>query len=101
LERIYNSDSFNDINFGNKINIQGINQELIQSKGLTSLEIQTTKYIIPHNFHIVEITFSKPCDGILGIDFIKIYKKYINRSAHNRTRQYKLSYTCSHKLQLW
>ena len=68
-----NSDTFNDINIDNKINIQGINQGLIQSKGLTSLEIQTTKYIIPHNFHIVESTFSIPCDGILGIDFIKKY----------------------------
>jgi len=61
-----NSDTFNDIHVDNKINIKGINQGLIQSKGLTLLEIQTTKSLISHNFHIVESTFSIPCDTILG-----------------------------------
>lgn len=43
------------------------NQITIQA----SIEIQTNKYIIPHNFHILDNQFPVPCDGILGIDFIK------------------------------
>lgn len=43
----------------------------MKSHGLASIEIQTNRYIIPHNFHIVDSNFAIPCDGIIGIDFIK------------------------------
>lgn len=65
------ADYFNSIQDDSIINIQGISQEIIESKGLTSIELQTDKYIIPHSFHIVNQQFPIPCDGIIGIDFIK------------------------------
>jgi len=68
-----NSDVFHDIQSNNTINIQGISKEVTKSKGLVSIEIQTTKYIIPHNFHIVHLPFAIPCEGILRTDFINKY----------------------------
>jgi len=53
------------------INIQGIGQRVIKSQGTTSIELQSTKYIIPHEFYLVDSNYSLPCDGIIGIDFIK------------------------------
>lgn len=47
------ADYFNSIQDDGIINIQGISQEIIKSKGLISIELQTDKYIITHNFHIV------------------------------------------------
>jgi len=64
-----NSDNFQNIQDNHIINIQGISQKVTKSKGL----IQTSKYIIPHDFHIVNMQFAIPCDGILGIDFSKRY----------------------------
>lgn len=40
---------------------------------MINTEIQTGKFVIPHNFHVVNFEFPIPCDGILGIDFIKKY----------------------------
>jgi len=68
-----NSDNFQNIQDNHIINIQGISQEVTKSRGLTSIEIQTSKYIIQHDFHIVNMQFAIPCDVILGIDFIKRY----------------------------
>jgi len=68
-----NSDVFHDIQDNYIIAKKGISQDVTKSKGLTSIEIQTTKYLIPHDFHIVDSQFAIPCDGILGIDFIKKY----------------------------
>jgi len=68
-----NSDVFPDIQFDYVINIQGISQENTKSIGQISIEIQTTKYIILHNFHIENLQFAIPFGGILGIDFIKKY----------------------------
>jgi len=68
-----NYDNFQNIQDNHIINIQGISQEVTKSKGLTSIEVQTSKYIIQHDFHIVNMQFAVPCDGILGIDFIKRY----------------------------
>jgi len=65
------ADYFNSIQDDSIINIQGISQEIIESKGLTSIKLQTNKYIIPHNFHIVNQQFPIPCDGIIVIDFIR------------------------------
>jgi len=53
------------------INIEGIGQGVIKSQGTTLIELQSTKYIIPHEFHLVNPNFAIPCDGIIGIDFIK------------------------------
>lgn len=47
------ADYFNSIQDDGIINIQGISQEIIKSKGLISIELQTDKYIITLNFHIV------------------------------------------------
>jgi len=68
-----NSAVFKNIKNNYTINIQGTSQEVTKSKGRTSIEIQTSKYIIPHNFQIVNLEFAILCDGILGIDFIKKY----------------------------
>jgi len=68
-----NCDVFHDMQDNYIIDIRGISQEVTKSKWLTSIEIQTTKYIIQHGFHIVDLQFAIPCDGILGIDFIKKY----------------------------
>jgi len=51
-----NSDNFQNIQDNHIINIQGISQEV--SKGLTSIEIQTSMYIIQHDFHIVNMQFA-------------------------------------------
>jgi len=66
-----NADIFNNIQIKNTINIQGISEGIIKSKGLAPKEVQTDKYIIPYNFHIVNQDFAIPCDGIIGLDFIK------------------------------
>jgi len=50
-----NSDVVPDIQSDYVINIQGISQDITKSIGQISIEIQTTKYIIPHNFHIVDL----------------------------------------------
>jgi len=68
-----NSGVFHDIKDNYIIDIKGISQEVTKSKKVTSIEIQTTKYIIQHDFHIVDLQFAVPCDGILGIDIIKKY----------------------------
>jgi len=68
-----NSDNFQNIQDNHIINIQGISQEVTKSNGLTSIEIQTSKYIIQHDFRIVNMQSAIPCDGILGSDFIKRY----------------------------
>jgi len=73
-----NSDNFQNIQDNHIINIQGIIQEVTKSKGLTSIEIQTSKYIIPHDFHIVNMQLAIPCDGILGIDFITRYNSQLD-----------------------
>jgi len=65
-----NSDNFK-IQDDKIINIQGIGQGVIKSQGTTLIDLQSTKYIIPHEFHLVNSNFSIPCDGIIGIDFIK------------------------------
>jgi len=65
-----NSDVFHDIQDNYIIDIRGISQEVTKSKGLTSIEIQSTKYIVKHDFHIVDFHFGILCDGI---DFIKKY----------------------------
>jgi len=66
-----NADTFSNIQIRNTINIQGIGKGIIKSKGLAPVELQTDKYIIPYNFHIVNQDFAIPCYGIIGIDFIK------------------------------
>jgi len=66
-----NADTFSNIQIKNTINIQGIGEGIIKSKGLAPVELQTDKYIIPYNFYIVNKDFAIPCDGIIGIDFIK------------------------------
>jgi len=73
-----NIDIFNNIQIKNTINIQGIGEGIIKSKGLAPIELQTDKYIIPYNFHIVNQDFAIPCDGIIGIDFIKELNYQIN-----------------------
>jgi len=49
-----NSYVFHDLQDNYFIDIRGISQEVTKSKGLTSIEIQTTKYLIKHDFHIVD-----------------------------------------------
>lgn len=51
--------------------ISGIGQSVIHSLGKAKSEILTNDVIIKHYFQIVDENFSIPCDGILGLDFIK------------------------------
>jgi len=67
------SDFFKYVRNNNTIKIQGLSQELTKSKALAPTENQTSKYIIPHDFHILNIQFAISCDRIEGIDFIKNY----------------------------
>lgn len=53
--------------------ISGIGEGTIQSLGTTHLELCNKYYFIPHEFHVVHENFPIPCDGILGMDFIKHY----------------------------
>lgn len=73
---IENSDDSDDIQDNYIIDIKEISQEVTKSKGLTSIEMQTTKYIIQHDFHIYNLEFSIPCDDILGIDVSSSYNLF-------------------------
>jgi len=42
-----NADTFSNIQIKNTINIQGVGEGIIKSKGLAPVELQTDKYIIP------------------------------------------------------
>jgi len=65
-----NSDVFHDIQINKTIDIRGIGEGVINSKGLVSIELQTDKYIIPYKFHLLHSDFAIPCDGI-DLHFIK------------------------------
>jgi len=54
-----NSDNFQNIQDNYIINIQGISHEVTKLKGLTSIEIQTFKYIIQHDFHCTALRSSR------------------------------------------
>lgn len=73
---IENSDDFDDIQDNYIIDIKEISQEVTKSRGLTSIEMQTTKYIIQHDFHIYNLEFAIPCDDILGIDLSSSYNLF-------------------------
>jgi len=45
-----NIDIVNNIQIKNTINIQGIGEGIIKSKGLAPIELQIDKYIIPYLF---------------------------------------------------
>lgn len=64
---------YNNINFSNISNITGVGQGTIQSIGTVDLDIRIQDVLVPHEFHVVPENFPIPCDGIIGIDFIKKY----------------------------
>lgn len=76
-----NSDVFNDIQNNKIIDIRGIGEGVINSKGLVSIELQTDKYIIPYKFHLLNSDFAIPCDGIIGLDFIKTFNCKIDYNS--------------------
>lgn len=61
-------------NKSNKTNIAGIGQGTIQSIGQASIDLLFDK----HDFQIVHNEFSIPCDGIIGLDFIRKFNCQID-----------------------
>lgn len=53
--------------------ISGIGQGTMTSLGSIQLDLRVDKFIVPHEFQVVHWSFPIPCDGILGIDFMKKY----------------------------
>lgn len=51
--------------------ISGIGQGVISSLGCARMEIGAENYLVTHDFHVVRDNFPIPCDGLLGMDFIK------------------------------
>lgn len=53
--------------------LSGIGQGKIKSIGTTHFDLRYKNFLIPHTFHVVNDDFPIPCDGIIGMDFIKKY----------------------------
>lgn len=58
----------------NIINIKGVTDHRIASKGTVTLKIVLDRLEIKHEFHIVPDSFDIPTEGIIGRDFCKLYK---------------------------
>lgn len=54
--------------------ISGISKGLISSFGTVESELLIDRYALKHTFHIVDEDFPIPCDGIIGLDFIKRFR---------------------------
>ena len=53
--------------------LSGIGQGKIRSIGSIHFDLKFENYLIPHDFHVVRDDFPIPCDGIIGMDFIRKY----------------------------
>lgn len=61
------------INTNTITNLSGIGPGKIKSIGTTHFDMKFKNFLIPHTFHVVHDDFKIPCDGIIGMDFIKKY----------------------------
>lgn len=59
------------INTNRITTLSGIGQGKIRSIGTTFFDLKFKNFLIPHTFHVVSDDFPIPCDGIIGMDFIK------------------------------
>jgi len=60
-------------NTNKTIQISGIGQGTLSSLGTVEIYLKIKKFLIPHQFHVVEDEFPIPFEGILGLDFLKTY----------------------------
>lgn len=70
------------VNDNNIINITGIGNTNTSTIGTVDAEIYLNNVSCRHTFHVVYNNFSIPCDGILGLDFIKKFDCEINYSEN-------------------
>lgn len=63
--------------------ISGIGEGTTKSFGSIDLDLQIDKFLIPHDFQVVDRNFRIPCDGILGMDFIKKYNCILDFNEHH------------------
>ena len=68
-----NKYAFKNINTKYTTKLSGIGEGEIKTLGTLFFDLRFNNYLIPHKFHIVKNDFPIPCDGIIGIDFIKKY----------------------------
>lgn len=66
------------INETQKINLRGINKDLIQTLGKLTISIKLNEVDIKTEFHIVGTQFPIPKDGILGHDFLSKNNVIVN-----------------------
>lgn len=101
----------NEINTNNISTLSGIGQGKIRSIGTTHFDLRYKKYLIPHTFHVVDDDFPIPCDGIIGMDFIRRFNcvldfnedvNYLILRPQNLTEQIEieLTNTCNELLTL-
>lgn len=82
LLKQFNNDYYR-LNTSHITTISGIGQGTIKSLGSIQLDLRVNNFIIPHEFHIVHGDFPIPCDGILGMDFMKRYNCMLDFSGDN------------------
>lgn len=71
-----------NINTNETCSIKGIGDGNIDSYGVISAELFLNRVALRQKFHIVPKNFPIPCDGILGIDFIKSFNCSLNYQAN-------------------
>lgn len=66
-----------NINTDRITRLNGIGQGLVSTIGTITtdliLDLTVENVIISHRFHVTNDDFPIPCDGIIGLDFIKTY----------------------------
>lgn len=62
------------INWKKRRNIVGITQNILTTYGVVWLDVNVGKVKISHPFHVVPANFPIPTNGLLGKDFLHLYK---------------------------
>lgn len=75
--------SLTDIRTTDTINLNGIGQGTITTKGIVTIDLKVDNILIAHDFHIVDDNFPIPSNGILGLDFIKHYNCILDYQHDN------------------
>jgi len=61
-----------------EINIKGISESFLKTKGTTELTLFTPTHETTHVFHVVGSNFGSQYDGILGLNFWKLHRATID-----------------------
>lgn len=62
----------------NTCKISGISDGLVSTFGSVKSDIFIDNVALSHKFHIIDKNFPIPCDGILGLDFLKKFRCFID-----------------------